>query len=462
VKNLAAGSYATMIINGGPGGCNAIQTGDVGLSVKDMPSGGLKFGLDVGGGITNIYAPTNYSKPTMEGIVDAVKKRIESTGSRDTKVYSFEGSDKKTYLKFSGITDEIFEVLTIPGKFEAKISQNVEIKDGNGKFVVGDQTHSVTYSDGISIDGVKRNIEEGFLLNDIKFYLANFTNTSATLDALFFSNNDVLNVYTTSSYVSFLSSMGQYEFYIPVEFTNAAANRFANLTKRMNTKIVGSNNILLDGNLVYSLDGKIISTLPISFESAGKVINTMAVIGFDKSAKFANSEMRKIEIVLKSGGLAASLKLVGSERYIGDFEYAAKNYLPFVAIAAVLVVIVLGRIKCGSWKGSLYSTVLSLAEIIFVFGLISAVQKIGYSWIVDAETIVGLFAIVFIGYVDSHFRINKKQKIIVRLCVFTAAFITLFTPWRGFGMVLIAAIILKTVLTDGMRTKLAEKSASKT
>ena len=460
-KNLAAGSYATMIINNGPGGCNAIGIGDVGLVVKDMPSGGLKLGLEIGGGTTNIYEPADYSKSSAEKTIPVIKKRIESIGPQDTKVYLFDGNDKKTYLKISGISDENFNVLTVNGRFEARITQNVEIKDGSGKIVVGERTHSVAYSEGINIDGAKRIVGDEFLLDGIKFYLANFTNMSATLDALLFSNEDVTNVFTTASYVSYQSSMGQYEFYIPVGITNSAANRFANLTKRMGTKIVGSNNVLLDGSLIYLLDGNTISVLPISFESAGKAMDAMAIIGFDTSARSANSVKAKIETVLRSGSLPISLKLTGSEKYTGSLEHVMRYYVPVSAVVVVLAVAALGRMKSGSWKNGLYSIAISLAEIVFALGLISAVQEMGYSWVVDAETIAGLFVIAFIGYADSYFKMGKKKRTILKLCVFTASFITLFTSLRGFGMVLMAAMALKIILTGSMRVRLAEASVSK-
>jgi len=461
VKSLAANSYATMIVNNGPGGCNVDENGNIGVNVKDVVSGGLKFGLEIGGGITNTYMSVNYNKSVVEEIVSIIKKRVELMGLQDVKAYSSEGVDKKTMLKISGINDENFGTLTINGRFTAKISQNIELKNSTGKFVIEDQTHSVSYSDYVNVDGLKRNVGEEFLLDDTKFYVSNFTDKSVTLDALTFSNEDILSVFTVASYAKYQSDMQQYEIYIPVKTSDAAANRFANLTKRMNTKIIG-NNVLLDGSLIYSLDDKIMTPLPISFESAGKVRNVIAIIGFEKTAKSANSEKIKIETILQSGSLSTTLKLVGSERYVGSLEYEMKNYLPIAAGAILLLVMVAGRLMSKSWKNSLFSIALSIGEIIFVFGLITLVQRLGYSWIIDIEVMVGFFAIVFIGFLDSYIKMSKKKRTIFRLCIFLISFISLFTVWKDFGMVLITALILKTFLTDNIRSNLKVNVATKT
>ena len=453
VKNLAANSYATMIVNNGPGGCSADENGDVGLNVKDMSSGGLKFGLEIGGGITNMYAPINYSESAMEEIAGIVKKRIGLMGIEGVKAYTFDGEDKKTYLKISGISDENFETLTAKGEFIAKIAQDIQLKNGTGKFVIGDQTHYVSYSNYASVDGSKRVVGEEFLLDDIKFYVSNFTNSSVTLEGLFFSNEDILNVFKTASYIKYQSDMQQYEIYIPVMVSNAAANRFANLTKRMNTKIVSSS-VLLDGSLDYSLDGNTMMPLPISFESAGKVRNTIAIITFDKNIKYANSEKVKIETVLQSGSLPTALKLVGSEKYAGSIEHEMKNYLPLAAGAFLISIIITGLVIGKSWKNSLLSIMLSICEVIFIFGIIGLVQRLGYSWIINVETIAGFFAVIFVGFLESYLKMKKRGKMILRLCIFVVSFVLLFTAWKNFGMVVISAIFLKTILTDSMRSNL--------
>jgi len=456
VNNLAKGSLATMVINNGPGNCAAIQNGDVGLRVRDLPSGGLKFGLELGGGVSNVYSPAD--SKSIDDIAKIVKKRAEFTGL-EVRVNTFVGDDKKSYLKISGVTDEGFDALAIDGKFKAKISQNVEIKDGAGKFVVGDHTHSLKYSEEISIDDVTHKIGEEFLLDDIKFYITNSTNKSISLEALIFSNEDVLTVFSTASYVSYQTSMSQYEFYIPVKISNAAASRFANVTERMNTKIISTNNILLDGELVYSLDNTTISTLPLSFETAGKIRNTLAVIGFYKNAKSANLEKIKIETVLHSGSLPAPLKLIDTEKYVGSLESVVKNYLVFVMLGLLLAVIILGSIVGKSWNKSMYSVFISLCEAIFVLSLVNIVQWFGYNWLIDMGTLAGLFLIIFIGCFDSYFKASKKQKLLARICLFSLGFISLFTLWRGFGMAVVAALVIKAVLTDKMRHGARESNA---
>jgi len=447
VKNLAKGALATMIVNNGPGNCAAVGDGDVGLSVKDLPSSSLKFGLELGGGVSNIYSVAD--SKTLEKTVGVVKERAELSGLSEVKVSPFVGGDK-SYLKISGVSDDGFDALVIDGKFTAKISQNVEIKDSVGKLVVGDRTRSVKYGERISVDDVERVVGDKFLLDGIEFSVTNSSNKTVSFDAVIFSNEDVSSVYSTASYVTYQTSVSQYELYVPVKISAAAANRFANVTKRMNTKIVSSDNILLDGELVYWLDGEKVSSLPISFESAGKSMETLAIIGFYKSDKSANSEKMKIETVLQSGSLPSNIKFSSSERYVGSLE-TIKNYIPFAALGCLIFVIIISWPKCKSWKGILYSTFITICEIIFVVGLISAVQKLGYNWFIDVGTLVGLFLIIFIGYLDSYMKISKKQKLLVKICLFSAGFLSLFTVWRGFGMAVVSVLTIKMVLTDRMR-----------
>jgi hypothetical protein len=459
-KAIKANEYATMVVNNGPGGCAAVRDGYSGLSIADMPSNELKFGIDIQGGVTTVLKPEKeLNKTEIENIARILNKRIGVYGLPETTAGA-----SNSLVKINSLSSEKINWLIAAGEFEAKILEDVKLQNDIGKIPVGDNSYSVELAnDSLKINNSAYRINDEFELEDIKFKVRNVTNASAVVEATFFENKDIVKVLSGSS-VKYNADTQAYEFTIPVEISAEASNRFTKIVKRIQTTIAGKN-IILNGFLVYYLDGNHISQLSIPIEFARQTVKQLSLIGFSTNMADASNTRLKILSAIESGVLSTNLEIVKTEKYepkLRDFSIEIFGYALGLAVISVLSIFY-WRYKNLSL--SFLAIVLVLLGLALVLGAIATAQQLtGISWIVNLRTIAGFIAVLIISSVQimiSSERILKKKELSVsykqrKLIKASAAFnwsvliigfLFLFTAWRFLGLTLLTGFVFNVLFT---------------
>ncbi|MDI6798441.1 MAG: hypothetical protein QMD12_00345, partial [Candidatus Aenigmarchaeota archaeon] len=461
IKGIKAGEYVAMVVNGGPGGCVVIKDGDLGISVSDTETKELIFGTDLAGGtITTLKTEKTVSSKELEEIKNIIEKRAKALALPEIRVLISNNS-----IRIFSLKDENINLLIMNGRFEAKILEEIKFTNNTGKVLVGDSSYPIVLEDKkLKVNGSSYEIGHNFSLENINFEIVNITNTSAFLKALFFSNEDVLRVLKDFSYVKYEPNTRSYEFGVIFEVSKQASQKFAKITRRLSTTIIGAQAVS-EGSLVYSLDGEEINKLNIPFEMVGKEIKNIAVIGFRKTAKAATDDKSKIEAALETKELPTGLEIADIELFEPTY---GKIVHALVVIVAVLIILPIGLtyLIYKKIKPGLYAMALLASEIISIFGVIALSQSyFARGWLVDMPTIIGLISITCITMIKLFItseKVIKKREISLQykykkiigldrlLSILTAviSFVTLFTTWKGFGLSLISGLLISAIIIN--------------
>ena len=458
-KNVKANEYVTMLINNGPGGCLAARDGYLGITASDIPSNEIKFGIDIQGGVTTVLKPEgNLSSSQLESIVQLLDKRINAYGLQETDAYA-----SNSFIKINSLSSEKIGWLIETGKFEAKILEEVKLQENIGKIPVGDNSYSVEkLDDRLKINNSFYKIGDGFELENIKFNVNNMTNDSVAIEGTVFENKDIVRVLSGSS-TSYNSNTRAYEFSVHVEITNDASNRFTKIVKRMPTTVSG-NQVILNGFLVYYLDGRAVSHLSIPIETIRQSIKQISVIGFSTSMSDASITKSKVFGALVSGDLTTNLQITGTEKYEPKLKIFSMEVfgsaIGLVAIAVLSISVLRYKdVKCGG-----LIIILGLIELFLIIGIISLLQQIsGANWIINLTTIFGLigaFVASSLRMVSGSEKILKRNEMAIHykhnkliggnmtlnLAIIIIVFVFLFTYLRFVGLTLLTGFVFDVLL----------------
>jgi hypothetical protein len=451
-KNVKANEYVTMLINNGPGGCLAARDGYLGITASDIPSNEIKFGIDIQGGVTTVLKPEgNLSSSQLESIVQLLDKRINAYGLQETDAYA-----SNSFIKINSLSSEKIGWLIETGKFEAKILEEVKLQENIGKIPVGDNSYSVEkLDDRLKINNSFYKIGDGFELE-------NMTNDSVAIEGTVFENKDIVRVLSGSS-TSYNSNTRAYEFSVHVEITNDASNRFTKIVKRMPTTVSG-NQVILNGFLVYYLDGRAVSHLSIPIETIRQSIKQISVIGFSTSMSDASITKSKVFGALVSGDLTTNLQITGTEKYEPKLKIFSMEVfgsaIGLVAIAVLSISVLRYKdVKCGG-----LIIILGLIELFLIIGIISLLQQIsGANWIINLTTIFGLigaFVASSLRMVSGSEKILKRNEMAIHykhnkliggnmtlnLAIIIIVFVFLFTYLRFVGLTLLTGFVFDVLL----------------
>ncbi|MEM5844326.1 MAG: hypothetical protein QXX07_00885 [Candidatus Aenigmatarchaeota archaeon] len=398
LKNVKQGEYVSMVINNLPGGCTALNDSYLGIKVRDLEKKVLKFGIDLAGGKVSIFS----SPQNLEKVKEILEKRIEIFKVPEASVSI---SDKT--IKIISLKDEKLEPLLIKGKFEAKIFEEIKIKNNTGKIPLGQEDYTIVLEDGkIKIDGNYYKENETFTLQSIEFTLKNITNSSVYLEALVFTKEDVKVL--AYGFVKYNPSAKLYEFNIPVEISEEASERISKIIDRMPTTTeFGA--IVLNGRLIYYLDGKEVSNLAIPFSMVGRKIESISILGFRESEEAASLEKNKIEASLKTDELE-KMELIKTVELEAKYPMLL-NYFFLVSIleAAIFSLISFTRYKQGKFLISLF--LLSLLQIFLIFGVIAISQSlVPNSWLINSSTLFGSLTAETLTLIQFMFILEKRVR----------------------------------------------------
>jgi len=458
VAAIKKGEHVSMIINNGPGWCIGVEDGDIGIAVINIPSNQVNFGIDIQGGTTTLLRPKE-ATAELEDVVKTIEKRIGVLGLPETKV---ELSDNT--IKITSLTEEKVSVLTVIGEFGGKIVQEIKLENKSGAVKIGATSYEAKVTDTeLSINGSSYREKQRFVLEGIELDVLNITNTSFTIEANVLSNEDVLNVLDAFSYARYNPNFRNYEFNVPLEISSDAIDRFTKVVRGLKTSFAGAQ-IMLDGRVVYYIDGTQISSLNIPFEMSTQEITNLAVMGFVNSLTEAANQKLKVQAILASDKLPVELEVVGTE----DFEPSLRMVTISMFLCAVLFAIVVVFASSFLW----YKKVVLLPYYLMLLGMelacvigIAALSQAFHSpgWILDFPSMIGITVLIVVSSIQMLLLMEKafrkkeltlkyKYKKILSVKTFLdvlfliVSFSILFTPWKGFGFSMVTGLVMNILL----------------
>jgi len=351
----------------------------IGIDVIEIERTNLDFGLDLRGGTRIVLKPTeNATKETIDQVISTLETRANIYGLREMNFFSVRGADGDYYLQIevAGIKrDVIDELLSTQGKFEAKISKPVEISGGSGTIELGSDSYPVTITgnDSIMVDGATYNQGESFILGGIDFEYINSSSSRIFLMGKAYDGDDIELIYSDPQRSGIMPIQGGYKFFFGVLVSPDGAQRFADITSGVESylDLVGGNRYLESEIFLY-LDDQLVSSLRISSDLGGRIVQEPQVTGSRVEQQDAIEEKLRLQAILRSGELPTSLETVSVgviSPALGEEFFNSTLYAALFAAAGVIIIIF---IRYRSLKISIPMVFIGLSEVIIILGISAA------------------------------------------------------------------------------------------
>lgn len=442
-SSVKSGSYVTMLVDNGPGGCTAIADGDVGIKIENVKSTFLKMSPDIQGSVKNIYNLIgNFLATDVNSSEIIINQRADVLNLQYTKV----GIEGDNITITNNLYDNIDNLIS-PCQLTGKVITNLNLENWVGKVKFGNESYDAQFNESfVDLNGLIYQLNQKIFFSSMKIEFSNVTNSSVVETVYFFNNSDVVSVLGSST-INTDTSSGQNYFNIPITPSTNSVEILKNIVRNLGTTVSGGQ-VVMNGKMEFGLDGVILSDLPIPYTLATQPITSLSIIGVGLSRNYVSNLNDKTFMCLKSTPLNFQLEKTGSI----SIQPTNKNLFLYVILASVLLPFVISLtmfVKSKSVKEFILLIVLS--QIIVTFGIAMFTQFIfkPVGWIIDMQTIFGLLASVVIVQITVRF--NKTFSRIKRLkyldwIVFMVGFMILFTPFKGFGLSLFLGLLLKMVI----------------
>lgn len=369
-----AGFNGTVAITANGKDYSFASNGSLGISVMDMERTNLDFGLDLRGGTRIILKPVgaNITRDVVEQTIATLQTRANMYGLKEMKFFPVGvGNDYYIQIEAAGVGSDIVDnLLSTQGNFMAKVSKPVKLSGGSGTILLGDRNYPITASDGsMTVDGIA--VENAtFVLENITFEAVNVTSSGLTLLADVYGGSDIELVKTDPQSSGVVPVSGGYQFYFVVMVSTQGAERFAKVTSGVPRFMdVQSGEEYIDSNIYLYLDNKLVSSLRIGADLAGKIYQTPQVQGFRQTLEGATAEKLQLQTILRSGALPARLETASVDIIsptLGSNFFRSAAYAAVLA-AAIVVCIVFTRYR--SLKVALPIAGISLSEVVIMLGI---------------------------------------------------------------------------------------------
>ncbi len=434
VSNLQEGDIISVNTNEGDFSLLVDQKDNavfLGINPKEVPSTNLKKGLDLVGGARVLLKPNqDISSEQMDDITMLIEKRLNVYGVSDVTIRPISDLEGNKYIiiEMAGASkEEVADLVSKQGKFEAKI---------------GDEVVFVGGKDIVYVDKQRSGVD--------------------------------------------LSQCGQIQdgdwtcrFQFSVDITPESAKKHAELTSRLEV-IIDQGDRFLSENLDLYLDDELVDSLLISEDLKGVETTTFTIQGpgrgTTKDAAINNAilNMKEMQTLLISGSLPVKLDIAKIDIIsptLGEKFFSSAIVALFVAMGAVGVVI-FAKYRKLKITAAIMTTV--SAEVIIILGFAALIK-----WNLDLAAIAGILAAVGTG-VDAQIVITdevmkgaaamvsnwkgriKKAFFIIMGAYFTTvvAMIPLYAAGagllKGFALTTIAGISIGVFITRPAYAKMIE------
>ena len=338
------------------------------ITVAKATATNLKKGLDLEGGTRVLLKPIKEDgEVTQEEIEDMIRvldNRLNVYGLSDMRIRSSKDWQGNKYLlvEIAGISkDEVMELISNQGKFEAKI---------------GDKT---------VFEGGKKDIP--FVCKD-----------DGRCSGIRTCNPDANNAYFCN-------------FEFSIRLSQEAAKKHAEVTGALEVITSESGKEILSEKLDFYLDGKKVDSLQIGADLKGKEATEIAISGPGAgptktvAIEAATKNMGKLQTILITGSLPLKLqveKLDSMSPILGKQFVRTSLIAGLLALVAVILVIV---IRYKSLKLVLPVAATSVGEIVMTLGFAALT-----GWNLDMAAIAGIIAAVGTGVDDQIVLLDEISK----------------------------------------------------
>ncbi|MGE0793313.1 MAG: hypothetical protein AB7V77_04005 [Candidatus Woesearchaeota archaeon] len=332
---------------------------DLGIGVYEAPTTNIRKGLDLEGGTRVVLAPEEeINAQEADMVIENIKQRLNVYGLSDIVVRSISDFDGSQYIlvEVPGANqEEVRQLLSQQGKFEALVGDKVVFKGGN----------------------------------DI-VYICNEAECSG------------IDVYSGGCGMISGTDTWSCRFRFQISLSSEAAQRQWETIKDLD--IIYSENSqegYLSENLSLLLDDELFSELRIGAGLQAKPETEIIISGSGQgnskqaATEDALSEMKKLQVVLKTGSLPVKLNIVQSSAISPSLGEEFIDNALLIGVLALLVVVIIVIARYKKMFIAVPMVVAMVSEIIILLGFASLV-----GWRLDLAAIAGVIIAVGTGVDD--------------------------------------------------------------
>lgn len=327
--------------------------GDLGISVKNAPKTNLKLGLDLQGGTRVLLKPERLlSTEETDNLIENINQRLNAYGLRDMTIRSSKDLSGNQFIlvEIAGANDEeVSELLSKQGKFEASIGNKTVFRGGDITYVCRTADCS-----GIDPNRACVQIEGGYACT----------------------------------------------FYFSISLNPEAAERQAAVTEQLSIVAGGGSQQYLNETLDLFLDDNLYDSLNIGSDLKGRAATQISIsgpgYGPTQASAFddALNNMKQLQTVLRTGSLPIKLDIVKMDTISPTLGHEfAKNAL-LMGLVSILIVAVIIFIKYRRLVLTIPILIITWLEVFLLFAAAALLGGV-FNWQIDVPTIAGV--IISIG-----------------------------------------------------------------
>ena len=398
----------------------------IGLAVYDSPKTNIRKGLDLQGGTRVLLQPeTDITGDEMDVLLANMGQRLNVFGLSDIIIRGASDLSGNHYIlvEVAGVNEEeVKELISKQGKFEAKIANSTVFRGG------GDITHVCRTAQCSGIDP-----------------------------------SSGCGVVGDGSWAC--------RFRFSITMSPEAADRQAEATKNLDIITDESGGEYLSEKIIFYLDDVEVDRLNIGVDLKGKSATDIQISGTgigrtQQEAVFESlKNMKKLQTVLITGSLPVKLDIVKTDSLspiLGDEFVRNALFIGLAAIAAVALVIL---IRYRSLLVAVPLTFASFSEVVLLLGFASLV-----GWNLDLAAIAGIIIAVGTGVdhlivitdevlnKEEEYSLTWKQKVKKAFSIIIVAYFTTVVAMipllfagagllKGFALTTIAGITFGVFIT---------------
>jgi preprotein translocase subunit SecD len=349
----------------------------LGIDVMDIDRTNLEFGLDLRGGTRIILKPvsSNATKEDITQTIATLQTRANLYGLKEMRFYATTGVDGSSFIQIeaAGVSRDIVEnLLSKQGTFEAKVLKPVDVANGKGSMQIGDRFYPVSVVENKSIEINNTIVPENgtFSLEGISFQYVNQTGNRLEFLAKVYTGSDIELVYSDPQHSGVKPTGNGYSFYFAVLVSEKGAQRFADVTAGIPSRIdLQSGERYLDSKIYLYLDNNLVSDLNIGAELGGKIYQTPQIQGFRTDLEGATDEKLRLQTILRSGAIPTPLQIASVDIIsptLGSDFFISVLYAGVLASVAVFSIVF---VRYRKLRIALPMAGISFSEIVIILGI---------------------------------------------------------------------------------------------
>lgn len=327
---------------------------DFGLSVYPAPKTNVRKGLDLSGGTRVILQPEEeVSREDLDIVIDNIKERLNVYGLSDIIVRATSDLTGKSYIlvEIAGANqEEVRDLLSKQGKFEAKVGNTTVFKGG------GDITYVCRSADCSGLDPRVGCQQE------------------------------------SSGWVC------GYHFQISLD--PRAAQRQADATRTLSVVSSPGGNYLSEKLYLY-LDDELVDSLNIGAELKGSPVTEIQIrgsgtgISHQEAIQNSLNDMKRLQTIMITGSLPVKLGIVKMDSISPVLGEEFLRNAIYVCLLAVITVSILLYIRYRRFSISVPIIITMLSEVFLTLAMAALI-----GWNIDLASIAGIIVAIGTGVDD--------------------------------------------------------------